>query len=142
MDELLEIREFITAGRYSDALLLIDDLDEMAKDDKFHKIRSFSLILLIHLIKQSAENRTTKSWDNSIKNAVEEIQLTNNRRNAKGFYASEDELKEIIENAYKSALRYASQEAFGGVYSDIQLGAMIDKQQVLDKAFELTQIVE
>jgi hypothetical protein len=34
----------------------------------------------MHLIKQQAENRTTRSWEVSIRNFVREIQRENKRR--------------------------------------------------------------
>ncbi len=47
----------------------------MSKEDKIHKIRSYAIILLIHLIKQEAEQRTTRSWDCSIYSAREQTEL-------------------------------------------------------------------
>jgi hypothetical protein len=49
----------------------------MSREDKIYKIRSFIKILLIHLIKQEAQKRTTRSWDISIRNAVREINYIN-----------------------------------------------------------------
>ena len=48
-------------------------MTEMSKDDKLNKIFSFGIILLLHLIKQRAEKRTTRFWDTSIFNAVQQI---------------------------------------------------------------------
>jgi len=48
-------------------------MTEMSKDDKLNKIFSFSImILIIHLIKQQAEKRTTRSWEVSI---IDELKL-------------------------------------------------------------------
>jgi len=77
MEELLELKGFLLSGNISDALLLVEEMTEMSKDDKLNKIYSFAKILLLHLIKQRAENHTTRSWDLSIKNSVREIQRTN-----------------------------------------------------------------
>ncbi|WP_179131574.1 hypothetical protein [Candidatus Entotheonella palauensis] len=52
LDELDELREAIKSGDYSQALALIDELDEMSRDDKINKIGSYMRVLLIHLIKQ------------------------------------------------------------------------------------------
>ena len=49
----------------------------MSRDDKINKIKSFLKTLLLHLIKQDAEQRTTSSWDVSIENAVSQIRDTN-----------------------------------------------------------------
>jgi hypothetical protein len=66
MEELLELRSYIEQQRYPEALNLIAELEEMSREDKINKIRSFAVILLLHLIKQEAEKRTTRSWDVSI----------------------------------------------------------------------------
>ena len=137
MDELLELRNHITHGRYTEALLLIDELDEMSKEDKLHKIGSYAAILLIHLIKQHAEKRTARSWDVSIRNAVREIESVNGRRKARGAYASPEDLKELLEERFESALDYASLEAFEGMYTTKDLATKIDRQAILDEAFRL-----
>ena len=83
----------------------------MSKDDKLNKIFSFGIILLLHLIKQRAEKRTTRFWDTSIFNAVQQIQRTNKRRKAGGQYLIDSELRETLEDAYPSALKGAALEA-------------------------------
>ena len=45
MEELLELRELLLADRVSDALLLVEAMTEMSKDDKLNKIFSFSVVL-------------------------------------------------------------------------------------------------
>lgn len=77
MEELLEIRALLLANRVTDALQLVEEMTEMSKDDKLNKIFSFGVILLIHLIKQAAEGRSTRFWETSILNAVKQIQRTN-----------------------------------------------------------------
>ena len=124
MEELLELKGFLLSGNISDALLLVEEMTEMSKDDKLNKIYSFAKILLMHLIKQRAEDRTTRSWDLSIKNSVREIQRTNQRRKAKGNYCEPLELRETIADAYDIALDFAAVEAFEGRYEAEKLGAM------------------
>jgi hypothetical protein len=77
MEELFELKSLLMGGNISDALLLVEEMTEMSKDDKLNKIFSFSFILLLHLIKQEAEKRTTRSWDVSIRNSVRQIQRSN-----------------------------------------------------------------
>ena len=55
MEELLELRTLLIGGNISDALLLVEEMTEMSKDDKLNKIYSFAKVLLLHLIKQQAE---------------------------------------------------------------------------------------
>ena len=66
MEELLELKTLLLGGNISEALLLVEEMTEMSKDDKLNKIFSFGIILLLHLIKQRAEKRTTHFWDTSI----------------------------------------------------------------------------
>ena len=137
MEELLELKGFLLSGNISDALFLVEEMTEMSKDDKLNKIYSFAKILLLHLIKQRAENRTTRSWDLSIKNSVREIQRTNQRRKAKGNYCEPSELRETIEEAYEIALDAAAGEAFEGRYEADALGAMVDREAIINQAIAL-----
>ena len=43
MDELSELRDLLQAGRIEDALLLVDELDEMSREDKINKISRLQL---------------------------------------------------------------------------------------------------
>ncbi|AQG81192.1 DUF29 family protein [Spirosoma montaniterrae] len=139
MDELLELRQAITEGRYADALHIVDELDEMARDDKTNKIFSFMEILLIHLIKKSAEQRTTRSWENSINHAVAQIQRTNKRRKSGGFYQTNAELLETLHEAFVLALPQAAIEAFEGTLSDDELLAKIDRNQIIGEAMRFIE---
>jgi len=93
--------------------------------------------LLLHLIKQQAEHRTTRSRDLSIKNAVREIQRTNQRRKAKGSYCEPSELRETLEDAYDIALDAAAGEAFEGKYEAVELGGMVDRNVIINQAIAL-----
>jgi hypothetical protein len=137
MEELLELKGFLLSGNISDALLLVEEMTEMSKDDKLNKISSFAKILLLHLIKRQAEGRTTRSWDASIENAVYEIQKTNRRRKAGGSYLTKEELREAISDAYRVAISGAAAEAFGGCYTVIQLAAMVDREAIISQAIAL-----
>jgi Domain of unknown function DUF29 len=137
MEEILQLREYLESERYSDALLLLDEMEDMATSDKFAKIKSHSMILLLHLIKQAAEGRTTRSWDASINNAVRNIAYTNKRRNAGGFYVTNADMVLTLEEVYTTALERAALEAFGGVFLPEQLQEKFDKQLVVDTATTL-----
>ncbi len=137
MEELLELKGFLLNGNIADALLLVEEMTEMSKDDKLNRISTFAKILLLHLIKGQAEGRTTRSWDAAIENAVYEIQKTNRRRKAGGSYLTDNELREAIDDAYRVALSVAAAEAFGGCYTAVQLGAMVDREAIIDKAMVL-----
>jgi hypothetical protein len=136
MEELYELRRYIQSGQYQNALLLLDEMEEMSRDDKLNRITSFMEILLIHLIKQTAEKRTTRSWDVSLRNSLRQIIRINKKRKAGGWYLTDAELVDALEAAYASALDSASLEAFEGRYTAEELDAMIEKTDVLKTAFE------
>jgi hypothetical protein len=137
MEELFELREYIEQEHYAEALTLIGEMEEMSKEDKINKIYSFTEILLLHLIKQKAEKRTTRSWELSIRNATRQIARINKRRKAGGTYLSESELREIIADAYQPALERAALEAFEGRYDDKELGQKVDRAGIEQKALDL-----
>jgi hypothetical protein len=137
MEELLELKELLISGNIPDALLLVEEMTEMSKDHKLNKIFSFSIILLLHLIKKSAENRSKKYWELSISNSVRQIQRTNKRRKTGGNYLTLPELQETLEDAYQSALNQAALEAFEGRYEAEELAAMVNKEMILDQALAL-----
>ena len=136
MEELIELRSLVQRGDLQSALTLIDELEEMSKDDKINKVYSYAVILLLHLIKQAAEKRSTSSGEVSIHNSAISIQRTNKRRKAGGNYLSDRELREILEEAYDRALDNARLEAFGGAYDAIALGKMVDRAAILKQAMQ------
>ncbi len=137
MEELEALRKMVEDHDYSAALTLIDEMDEMAKDDKIVKIQAYIKILLIHLIKQNAEKQTNKSWTRSIENALDGIFESNKRRSAKGFYLKPIEIEEAISERFNKSLKDASQEAFGGAYPVKVLSEMIDSEAIKKEALDL-----
>ncbi len=137
MEELYELRSYIEQGRYPEALVLLGEMDEMSYSDKVNKIGSFLEILLLHLIKQHAEQRSTRSWDVSIHNAVREIIRTNKRRKSGGYYLTQEELQEAMQEVYENALGIASLEAFEGRYDPTELGKLVNEYQVTTEALKL-----
>lgn len=137
MEELLLLRKYIEEQSYEKALELIGDLEEMSKEDKLNKIYSYAVILLLHLIKQEAEQRSTRSWDFSIYNATKEIRRVNKRRKSGGYYANEEELREILADAFDTAIKRAALEAFEGQYTEDELGLKIEPDRIKKKTLEL-----
>ncbi len=134
MEELYELRAALKERRYNDAMQLLDEMEEMSRDDKINKIDSYAVILLLHLIKQHAEKRTTRSWELSIYNAARQIKRTNKRRKSGGFYLPLAELRDIIIEAYPAALKMAALETFEGQYTDSQLAGKIDQEKIVEQA--------
>jgi len=137
MEELITLRKYIEERDYTKALELVGELEEMCKEDKLNKIYSYAVILLVHLIKQQAEKRTTRSWDVSIHNSVREIKRTNKRRKSGGYYASEEELMETIDEAFEAAMERAALEAFEGRHDVHELNQMIEAKKVKKAALTL-----
>lgn len=126
MEELVALRTHIEKRDYAAALRIVDELEEMSKGDKLNKIYSYVVVLLVHLIKQQAESRTTTSWDLSVRNSVRAIRRVNKRRKSGGHYASTEELSEIVDEAFEEALDNACVEIFEGKYDRDYLLQSID----------------
>ena len=137
MEELLELKALLLKGDIKGSLAIVEELEDMSKNGIISTIRGYAVILLLHLIKQQAENRTTRSWDVSIRNSVREIQRQNKRRKAAGYYLSDEELTETLNDAYLNALDAASLEVEAGRYQSEQIEAIIDKNKLISDAFLL-----
>lgn len=139
MEELLELRRYLEEKNYDQALEIVAELEEMSKEDKLNKIYSYAVILLIHLIKQEVEKRTTRSWDVSIRNSVREINRVNKRRKSGGYYASDQELLDMIEEAISAAIDRASLEVEEGIYQVEDLRSLFDNDLIIERAFALVK---
>jgi hypothetical protein len=141
MEELLELKALLLKGDIKGSLAIVEDLEDMSKNGIISTIRGYAVILLLHLIKQQAENRTTRSWDVSIRNSVREIQRQNKRRKAAGYYLSDEELTDTLNDAYLNALDAASLEVESGRYQSEQIEAIIDKNKLISAALLLIKNV-
>ena len=137
MEELLTLRELLIKGDMSGALAIVDELEEMSRDDKINNIRSYAVVLLMHLIKQQAENRTTRSWDLSIRNSIRSIQTKNKRRKSGGAYLNTDELRLASSEAYAEALDRAATEVEEGRYEPKELAELVNREEICDRAILL-----
>ena len=137
MEELIQLRESIEKHDLVTALQIVDELEEMSVEDKLNKIFSYMIVLLLHLIKEDAEKRLTKSWKLSINNSVKQINRTNKRRKSGGYYAKKADLIEIIDDAFELALEGAAIEAFGGVYNEQELLKLINVDKIKERAISL-----
>lgn len=137
MEEILTLKELLLKGDISGSLAVVEELEEMGRKDIIKNIRSYGVILLLHLIKQTVENRTTRSWDVSIRNSVREIQRENKRRKAGRYYLNREELLETLEDAYLNAIDEASLEVSEGIYEPKQLEQLVNREELLNQAMEL-----
>lgn len=137
MEELLTLKDLLLQGDVPAALAIVEELEEMSRKDIIKTIRSYAVILLLHLIKQQAENRTTRSWEVSIRNCVREIQRENKRRKAGGYYLTSEELLETLEEAYLNAIDQASLEVAEGLYDPEELAQIVNREELLNRAMIL-----
>ncbi|MBE9202531.1 DUF29 family protein [Synechocystis salina LEGE 06099] len=142
MEELLELKQLVQSGETTAALALIDELETMSKEDKINKIYSYCIVLLVHLIKQQAEARSTNSWEVSIRNAINAIERINKPRKAGGYYVSQPDLQEILAEAYDRALDNASLEAFDGIYDAVNLAEKVDRDAIINQALKLINFID
>lgn len=137
MEELYTLKELLLKGDVQGAIAIVEELEEMSRDDKINASASLAVILLLHLIKQQTENRTTRSWEVSIRNSVLEIQKKNKRRRAGGVYLQPEELRLALEEAYPAAINKASLEVEEGRYEPDELAQMVNKENILNQAMIL-----
>ena len=137
MEELLTLKNLLLKGDIPGSLAIVEELEEMSRKDIIKTIRSYAVILLLHLIKQQAENRTTRSWDVSIRNSVLEIQEENERPRGAGFYLPLEELRIVIETAYRQAINKASLEVEEGRYEPKELSELVNRDEIIDRGMAL-----
>ena len=138
--ELIEIRQSIVAGRYQDALSLIDELEVMGKQAILRNIEAFLVRLLIHLIKNQVEQRLTNSWAASISDSIRQIKKLNLKDNKKSYYIKQDEWSEYLEEAFAVAILSASVEVKGGIYNPIQLESLVNQSEIMAIALSLLNL--
>ncbi|QMS91548.1 DUF29 family protein [Nostoc edaphicum CCNP1411] len=137
MEELLTLKDLLVKGDVQGALIIVEELEEMSRNDIIKTIRRYAVILLLHLIKQQAENRTTRSWEVSIRNSVREIQRENKRRKAGGYYLTPEELLETLAEAYLNAIDEASLEVEEGRYEAQELDKLVNREEIINRALAL-----
>ncbi len=135
MEEIIELKQSIISHDWEKSLAIIEELEEMGRQDKINNLQSFLVILLIHLIKVQVEKRVTTSWRNSIINSLLEIQKRNHL-GKKSHYIKQNDWEDSFQQSLPIALIKASQEVFGGIDLD-ELISLIDQQMLRDKTFKL-----
>ncbi|MCU0517469.1 MAG: DUF29 domain-containing protein [Oscillatoria sp. Prado101] len=137
MEELFTLKDLLLKGDISGALVIVEELEEMSRDDKISNVGSYAVILLLHLIKQQVENRTTRSWDLSIRNSASQIQRKNKRRKAGGYYLNLEELRLALEEVYLDAINAAAEQVEGGRYDAATLETLVSREDILNRALAL-----
>ena len=134
MEELLMLKDLLLRGDVPAALAVVEELEEMSRDDKISTISSYAITLLLHLIKQQVENRSAASWEVSIRNSIRAIQKKNKRRKAGGYYLTPEELCIALEEAYPDAIDRACLEVEEGRYLPEELEQLVNREDLLDRA--------
>lgn len=134
VQELIDLRITILAGRYEEALTLIDELEAMGKQAIIRNIETFLIKLMIHLIKNQIEQRLTNSWANSISDSIVPIKKLNIKDNKTYYYINSDEWQSYLEAAIKLAIRPASLEIFNGQLKAKQISDRLDLSQLIKTA--------
>ncbi|MEM9274912.1 MAG: DUF29 family protein [Cyanobacteria bacterium P01_F01_bin.143] len=116
MEELLQLKNYLLARNYEEAILIVEELETMSRQDKINTLESYLTVLLIHLIKIQIEKRITKSWLVSIRNSIYQIKRRN-RLGKKSNYIKQEEWLEHFDEVISEAIveAEASQEIFGGI---------------------------
>lgn len=136
--ELIDLRNSILAGRYEDALAIVDELEGMSRQAVLRNIQSFLSILVIHLIKNQVEQRLTSSWANSIRSSIREIKKLNLQDNKTSYYVKLDEWERLLaEEIMEDAIALASEEVLNGTYNQFQLSEIVNKAQIIQIAQNL-----
>ncbi len=135
--ELTDLRHSIIEGRYEDALALVDELEGMSRQAILRNIKSFTVRLMVHLLKNQVEQRLTNSWAASIGDSVQQIQELNLKDNKTSYYIKADEWEPVLEESLKAAIRPASAEVRGGRLSPFQLAQLLDRAQIIAAAQKL-----
>jgi hypothetical protein len=135
VQELINLKQSVLEGRYEDALLLIDELENMSKQAILRNIESCLVRLIIHLIKNQLEQRLTNSWVASISDSIVQIKKLNLKDNKKSFYLKKEDWQLVIEEAIEQSIRPASVEVLQGSLKPLQISTRLDRVQ-------LTQITQ
>ena len=134
MEELETLRRYIESGDLNGALAVLDEMEAMSKEDKINRVRSYLVVLLMHLIKESIEQRTTRSWQNSIRLALHQIEHHNKRRKAGGYYVPAEDMPQLVAEAMETAIIAASTEVLDGTLSPEEVEERVDREALVAQA--------
>lgn len=140
IQELVDLKAFIVAGRYEDALEIADNLGEMGKQGILRNIALFLRRLMIHLMKNQIEERLTNGWVASISDSILEIQGLNRKGNQKSYYINADEWEPYLKIATERSIRPASAEIFNGELKPQQIVQIINKETLMNFAQTLLNL--
>lgn len=59
MEEIIELKQSIIDQDWEKSLAIIEELEEMGRQDKINNLQSFLVVFLVYLIKVQVEQRVT-----------------------------------------------------------------------------------
>ncbi len=138
MEEILELKDCLLNHQYERAMTIVEELEQMGRQDKINNLESFLVVLLIHLIKIQVEKRVTRSWRSSILNSLREIQKRN-KLGKKSQYIKSNQWSKHFDATYPDAIFKAADEAFGGI--EIQeLKSLVKRDKLQNITLELLEL--
>lgn len=140
IQELIELKQSLLAGRYDEALLIMAEFEEMSKKGTLKAIKSYLVRLLVHLIKNQVEQRMNNSWFASIRDSILEMQDLNLKGNKTAYYINKEDWQEYLEIALEDAITTASIDTLNGKYNPFQLQTQIDSTKILETARQLLSL--
>lgn len=106
--KILKNRDYIDL----DIINLVEEIQSLGKRD-LRALKSQFIVLLLHMLKiRHQPNKKTKSWESSIKNSKNEIELL-----LDDSPSLKKQLKNVVEYAYEKACKQASEET--GLHENI-----------------------
>jgi hypothetical protein len=113
---------------------VLDEMEAMSQEDKINRVRSYLVVLLMHMIKESIEQRTTRSWQNSPRLALHQIEHHNKRRKAGGYYVPAEDMPQLVAAAMETAIIASSTEVLDRTLSPEEVEERIDRGVLVAQA--------
>ena len=132
--ELIDLRNSILAGRYTDALTIVDQLAGMNKQAILRQIQFFLVRLMVNLIKNQLEQRLTNYWVAAISDSIRQIKKLNLQDNQTDYYVNINELESMLEEEFEAAIDAVSASLRDGIYTPFELIENVDKIQIMNNA--------
>lgn len=129
--ELIKLRQTIISGEYADALTLIDEMEDMNHKAVIRNIRSKLVWLMLHLMKNSIEQRLVNAWAAAIRSAILEIQDLNCVScKRKEYNIDLEEWQDYLEESFEDAIYAVAANANEERYGPSEIVALVDSEQI------------
>ncbi|BAZ46636.1 hypothetical protein NIES4102_36720 [Chondrocystis sp. NIES-4102] len=138
-EEILELKDYLLNHQYEQAMTIVEELEEMGRQERINTLESFLVILLIDLIKIQVEQRITRSWRSSILNNLREIQKRN-KLGKKSQYIKLNQWSDHFKATYPDAIFKAADQVFGGVEIK-ELKSLVNLNTLQSTALQLLEFI-